>query len=274
MKLQTAGPVPRSIPQPSRRGAQASRPMPRQARGGRRQPAMPQARRRGDRSHRSPRRPGPGHRSELSERVAPPFGLTLPAMNGMRLHPGRRPGHSLLFLSVLALLALACFPVLAQADSSGIQYSDAPPTATGGHESTRQEPPAKSSTTPGGGGTAPSSTSGSGASGSSGKGSSQGGASSTSGGQSGGAASTGSDGGTGQQSSPDKGSPGAQNGSVQPEHQTAIKPASSQSDGGSSPLIPILIAIFVLAALSLAAVLIRQRRQRATSRGTVSPKAS
>jgi hypothetical protein len=39
-------------------------------------------------------------------------------------------------------------------------------------------------------------------------------------------------------------------------------------------LVPILIAIAVLAAISVAAVVIRQRRQRHGSGGQVSPKAS
>ena len=42
---------------------------------------------------------------------------------------------------------------------------------------------------------------------------------------------------------------------------THASPASS-SDGGSSPLVPILIAIAVLAVLSIAVVLARQRRRR------------
>ena len=39
------------------------------------------------------------------------------------------------------------------------------------------------------------------------------------------------------------------------------KATPKSDDGGSSPLVPILIAIFVLAAITLAVVLIRQRRQ-------------
>ena len=52
--------------------------------------------------------------------------------------------------------------------------------------------------------------------------------------------------------------------------------AETDSDsGGSSPLVPILIAIAALAAISVGAVVIRQRRQRrAASGGTVSPKVS
>jgi hypothetical protein len=40
--------------------------------------------------------------------------------------------------------------------------------------------------------------------------------------------------------------------------------STSSDDGGSSPLVPILIAVLALAAISIAAVMIRQRRQRDT----------
>lgn len=48
---------------------------------------------------------------------------------------------------------------------------------------------------------------------------------------------------------------------------------SSDDGGSSSPLVPILIAIAALAAISIGAVVIRQRRQRGPG-GSVSPKAS
>jgi hypothetical protein len=52
-----------------------------------------------------------------------------------------------------------------------------------------------------------------------------------------------------------------------------IENASNTSEGGSSsPLVPILIAIVVLAAISIGAFYYRQRRQGAGS--SVSPKAS
>ena len=44
--------------------------------------------------------------------------------------------------------------------------------------------------------------------------------------------------------------------------------------GGSSPLVPILIAIAVLAAISIGVVMMRQRRQRRGPGSSVSPKAS
>ena len=55
------------------------------------------------------------------------------------------------------------------------------------------------------------------------------------------------------------------------------KPLSSTTesdDGSSSPLVPILIAIAVLAAITIGAVVVRQRRQRGEPGGQVSPKAS
>jgi hypothetical protein len=49
---------------------------------------------------------------------------------------------------------------------------------------------------------------------------------------------------------------------------------ASHSSGGSSPLVPILIAIAVLAAISIGAVIYRQRRQDSGGSGSpVSPKA-
>jgi hypothetical protein len=175
-------------------------------------------------------------------------------MFGTRQVSAPARGRSILALSVLALLALG-FPVLAQADSSGIQYSDAPPTVTGGQVPNGNEPPASSSGTNGG------STRGSDG------GSSAGGSSSDSGGASGTA-----DRGTGQQGSQGK---GADNGSVGGGKPIAngTESGSSQNDGGSSPLVPILIAILVLAAISLGTVMIRRRRQSGSA-GSVSPEAS
>jgi hypothetical protein len=48
-----------------------------------------------------------------------------------------------------------------------------------------------------------------------------------------------------------------------------VTPASS--DGGSSPLVPILIAVAVLAAIAIGAVVYRQRRQGDAEGGTPSP---
>ena len=66
------------------------------------------------RSRRNRLQPGPGRRSGRPAQATPPFGLTLRADElGKRHQPAPCSGPlNLLLLSVLALLALACFPVL------------------------------------------------------------------------------------------------------------------------------------------------------------------
>jgi cobalamin biosynthesis Mg chelatase CobN len=49
-------------------------------------------------------------------------------------------------------------------------------------------------------------------------------------------------------------------GSAQKVANTSAKPAPSSSGGGSSPIVPILIAVAVLAAISIGVVLYRQRK--------------
>lgn len=187
-------------------------------------------------------------------------------MTGKRHGRPLRSGHSAFGLvSVLALLALACCPVIAQADSGGAIYEEAEslPNPTGHHG----EPPAKASTAPhNGGASAPPSTSPS----QTGSDKSSSGGGQISSGETGGVATA--HGGKGQ-GSPDKASSGALPKHSQPAVQTN---ASTSSGGSSSPLVPILIAIAVLAAISIGAVLIRQRRQRngAGRQGSVSPRAS
>jgi cobalamin biosynthesis Mg chelatase CobN len=187
-------------------------------------------------------------------------------MYGMRRRQALRPGlQAFSLLSVVALLASLCFPLLAQADSSELQYEPKLPSATGHPPVHQKEPTAKSSNN--GGASAPHETGGSGK-GSAKTGSAEEGSSSP---NAGGSKVNGGNGGTGkgnQASSPT----GSGNAPVQPNTQ-ASAPASRKSDGGSSPLVPILIAIAALAAVSLGAVLYRQRRQRSGSR-SVSPEAS
>jgi cobalamin biosynthesis Mg chelatase CobN len=190
-------------------------------------------------------------------------------MLGKRLH---RTVPSAGLMSVLALLALACLPVLAHA-SSIPEYTDSPPTAVGGSGGSggssggsNAEPPARNSSTQGGGASAPSSAGGN----NSVSGSSANKPSSKSGAH----ANTGSGGGTGQQGSPAAGGPGNKVGTAQQAAQTGAPNPSQSDDGGSSPLIPILIAIAILAATSLGVVLYRQRRQRGTAGDSLSPKAS
>ena len=231
--MQTKAPVRQSARSPSRTAAARSPSRQPQTPACRRRPAIPRGQRCGDRSLRIRRRPAPAQRSKRSEQSAPPFGLTLIEMYGMRLHRTRNSGHFWL-LSVFALLAFACFPVLARADSSHIQYeSETPPSATGKTGPSAQD----SSSEPGqaGGNT----------SGASRKASSGGGPSST-----------GGNGGNGQGSPPNGSGNGAQ---------TGQSTGSTQAtNGGSSPLVPILSAIAALAAISIGAVMMRQRRQRHT----------
>jgi hypothetical protein len=166
---------------------------------------------------------------------------------------------------VLALLALACFPVLAQADSGTIQYDPSLPSPGGGAK--QNENIAKSSESPKtGGAEAPPSA-----------GTSEGyveqappsseGQGSPSG------PSAGAEPGP-SQGSPDKGNNPRGGTKVQPatpQHVQSTKPKAS--DDGSSPLVPILIAVAVLAAISIGALLLRQRRQRDGSSPSLSTKA-
>jgi cobalamin biosynthesis Mg chelatase CobN len=170
---------------------------------------------------------------------------------------------------VLALLAFASFPLAAGA-SEIPQYVDAPPEAPTkpkkqSHDETEPETPAHSSNT-GDGGSASGGAGGSGSSG--GEGSSGGGSSeatnpnpSTDG--SGGADKAG--GGNATTGQP-------KSGSVQ-SAKPVVSPAEAD-DSSSSPLVPILIAIAILAAISIGAVGLKQRRQRGEPDGAVSPKAS
>ena len=146
MRLQTAATDRRSAQPPSRAAVPASPARPRRGPAGRPRPAIPRDRRCDGRSRRSRLRPAPGRRSGRLERAAPRFALTLRAMIWDAPAPAHASGRSIFALSVLALLALACFPVLAHADSSGVQYSDAPPTADRRarperHRTPRQAPP-------------------------------------------------------------------------------------------------------------------------------------
>jgi cobalamin biosynthesis Mg chelatase CobN len=187
---------------------------------------------------------------------------------GTRHLPALKPGrHVFALMSVIALLALACFPVLAHAeDSSGVQYSDAIPKAEGENTpSHHHQTPAKTSSTDKNGG-APAQT-GSQAP----KGSTEGSGKEGSSAKVGGAPTKGNDGGNGQGSP--AGSANHPNGSgVQPGAQARGTTASQKSN--SSPLIPILIAILALAAISLGIVWFRQRRQSGPATPPASQKAS
>ncbi len=166
-----------------------------------------------------------------------------------RLRPESSGRSILLLSSVLALLALACFPVLSQA-SVGAQYEVATP-GPGNKNADPNEPIAKTQADPkSGGAEAPADPGYEETSEESSEGSSE---------SEGGAAAKGQDGGTGQ-GSPDKGSNREAPAKVQAPAPSKIVTTESD-DGGSSPLVPILIGILVLAAISVAAVMIRQRRR-------------
>ena len=161
-------------------------------------------------------------------------------MFGTRPVPTPVRGRSILALSALALLAFCCAPVLAQASSAGYVYSDAPPTSTGA-------PPSESnlqggSPTKGGGGSggangAKHGGTGGGANGSNAKGG--GGTNGAGAGQ------------TGQGA-------GGETGVGASQSLTGAEPGSDS--GSSSPLVPILIAIVLLAGGSVAYLVIKRRR--------------
>jgi hypothetical protein len=179
-------------------------------------------------------------------------------MLGMRHRIRHLAGRGLGLLSMSALLAFACFPVLAQADSSELEYRDAPPPE---YEKTPNKNPATPPKT-GGPGQSPTSP-GSTDDGNSGRKSAtdeSGGAPAHKGG--------GGKGGPGPQA--DRGGKGDKNGG-QPKAIDATP--TSTEDGGSSPLVPILIALAVLAAISIGAVVMRRRRDSEPG-SPVSPGAS
>jgi hypothetical protein len=83
-------------------------------------------------------------------------------------------------------------------------------------------------------------------------------------------------GGTGQ-GSPGGSANGGAKKAVHTAGQQKVSPATrshSSDNGGSSPLVPILIAIAALAAISVGVVMIRQRRQRRGPTATASPEAN
>lgn len=155
-----------------------------------------------------------------------------------------RAGRPTLVLSALLLLAFACLPASAAANS-GIQYEDAPPTVTGDKAPRGQEPPAGKSDAGGGSGSG----GGTATTGKGGTAKQAGGGDARQGGQAG----SGATGDSGQGDAAGDGAGGDE------AEALAAAPASSDDDG-SSPLVPILIAIAVLAAISIGAVMIRRHR--------------
>jgi cobalamin biosynthesis Mg chelatase CobN len=166
-------------------------------------------------------------------------------------HP-HGPGlmRSSVVLSVLALLAFACSPALAQAEATVYEVEDTnlpgettSPSKHKNPDGSGKSPKAHASETPGDGG------------------SEQPGESSESENKE----STGNPstpgGGGGPQGKDGEGAKAAGNapgGSVQAA--VPLETSAATTDDGSSPLVPILIAVAVLAAISVGAVLYRQRR--------------
>ena len=188
-----------------------------------------------------------------TERSAPLFGLTCASMHGMRLRWARHSGrslpcsfqgllcwHSLAFLCLLGRIRLELSTKMKCLHQRG-------PIKSPDH---RRKLPAV------GGGASPRGHKNSG----SGGGSSAGGSSSGRG-----------NGGTGQ-GSPQNGSDKRPSGQLQETGQgSGSAPASAEA--GSSPLLPILLAIAALAGISIGVVTMRQRRRRHATGTPVSPKA-
>jgi len=174
-------------------------------------------------------------------------------------HESSRAPHLLARLASLSvLLAFVCFPVAARADSAGAQYQDRLPTPTG--KSSEGNP-----SSGGGGDEAANQPSVSGGDGdaTSGKGGDGKG-----GGAAGGGSGPGGNGGAGQA--------GGADGEAGIGGATATGDARDGGSGdGGSPLVPILIGIAALAAVSLGALWMMSRRQKSPSPSTrVSPGAS
>lgn len=162
----------------------------------------------------------------------------------------RRTRASLLvaLTSVLALLALSCFPLLAWADSANDQYTEPNWTATGEHGG-GQKPGSPASGQGTGSASISTSRQGSGSArhlgAVTGVGSSKGHPSTTA-----------------QPGPGGKGNTGERSPSNGPLTTSQAGQPVQSTGGGSSPLIPILIAIAALAAISIGVVAMRARRAR------------
>jgi cobalamin biosynthesis Mg chelatase CobN len=176
-------------------------------------------------------------------------------------NPARKGFGALGLLSVVALLAFLCFPALALADSGEIQYEEVTPTVTGEkNPPTHHEPTAHPSNVTGGAQAPGSEASNSGSPK----------AEPSTGGQTPATVNATGDG----QGSRGHDSTGAKKQPGQDQSPGASKTAAQSDDGGSSPRIPILIAILVLAGISIGVVIMRAKRQQGGPGASVSPKAS
>ena len=174
-------------------------------------------------------------------------------------------------LSLLVLLACVCSPAVAVADSSGVQYENALPTATGTRPCTPSHPGATAnSSSANGGASAPGQASGEGVSPSNPRQAAR---------TSAGPAENHSAGGPSSKASGTdarRGSRHDDGGNAQAEdpHQSGQLNASTPraSSSGSSPLAAIVIAIVTLAAISVGVVAARSRRETKTSRSPAFPR--
>ncbi|HET8814696.1 MAG TPA: hypothetical protein VFM51_07040 [Solirubrobacterales bacterium] len=160
---------------------------------------------------------------------------------------------------MLALLALACYPVGASADSAGAEYTTEVPSPTGSHQATPIDgDDGRTTNGGGGGGSNPSESESAGASakGNAGTGDGDG---------------AGRDGkGNGSTANPKHGDKTRDAAASAGTIEQVASTSDDSGDDGSSPLIPILIAIAVLAAISVGVVVMRQRRKPGS---TFEPKA-
>ncbi len=154
------------------------------------------------------------------------------------------------------MLAIACFPGLAQAEeSSGIQYETDVPTIPS-HEGSGSNIPSKNKS---GGTGVPSESESEAKSSDTAAGGSPGGNDSGQGGGTPSGQSSQGGGGDGQKAPAGSKNSGGNINAAQPLEVTPA--AETDSGGGSSPLVPILIAVAVLAAISIGYFFYRQRRQ-------------
>jgi cobalamin biosynthesis Mg chelatase CobN len=195
-------------------------------------------------------------------------------------HPRSSARLSFSLLSVLALLAFVALPAFAQADAGETVYeTDIPSGGVKGKEIKSKHPEEKKKKQGNGGSEATASETGSSAEGSetepeteeSSENESQAHPGTTGGGgnkPSGGGNNPGG-------GNPEAGKPGSVESNKPVAPSSGQQSAQTESGGGSSPLVPILIAIAVLAAISIGAVLYKQRRSDSGSgEASVSPKAS
>lgn len=192
------------------------------------------------------------------------FPLTFGAMQGTSWV--RAPSRRLLArtLSATMVLAFLAFPVFAQADSAGAQYQDRLPTAT--NKPTHHHPPGGGHHGQGSGNGGSSQGGGAGGGGGSsppsGPNSSPSGASS----RSNGAGNGGSSGGGG-------GAPTQGSGTDTVKLASNAGDQTGNSDGGSSPLVGILVGLGLGAIVSVLFVALRARRQRGDSEAVQTPHA-